>query len=124
MASVSYPVSNITAGVSTQEYSLRMDGQASDQSNVLNSPRYGLCKRPNSHYLSTFGTSALSAPLMFPLVYGGSEKIYLGGGGVDRAVQETLARPSQLRDNGLAVLYVPHPRLHSDTDALAICCQT
>ena len=80
MASVSYPVSNITAGVSTQEYSLRMDGQASAQSNALNSPRYGLCKRPNSNYLANVEINAAwSAPLMFPLVYGGVEKLYVYG---------------------------------------------
>ena len=87
MASVSYPVSNITAGVSTQEYSLRMDGQASAQSNALNSPRYGLCKRPNSNYLANVETNAAwSAPLMFPLVYGGVEKLYVYGATVPMTV--------------------------------------
>ena len=80
MASISYPVSNITAGVSTQEYSLRMDGQASAQSNVLNSPRYGLCKRPNSHYLANLSDNiSVAAPLMFPIVYGASEMMYIYG---------------------------------------------
>ena len=80
MASISYPVSNITAGVSTQEYSLRMDGQASAQSNVLNSPRYGLCKRPNSHYLANLSDNiSVAAPLMLPIVYGASEKMYIYG---------------------------------------------
>tara|TARA_R100000808_G_scaffold9706_1_gene26415 strand:- start:26228 stop:29470 length:3243 start_codon:yes stop_codon:yes gene_type:complete len=87
MASVSYPVSNITAGVSTQEYSLRMDGQASAQSNVLNSPRYGLCKRPNSQYLCLLeGDSNWAAPMMFPLVYGSAEKIYVSQDGVNPRV--------------------------------------
>ena len=88
MASVSYPVSNITAGVSTQEYSLRMDGHASAQSNALNSPRYGLCKRPNSQYLIKLedNQAGWSAPMIFPLVYGGSEKLYVSNDSVDPRV--------------------------------------
>lgn len=80
MASVSYPVSTITAGVSTQEYSLRMDGQASEQKNVLNDPRYGLCKRPGTKFLKKVSSGQIwNAPMMFPLVYGASEKLYVYG---------------------------------------------
>lgn len=79
MASVSYPVSNITAGVSTQEYSLRLDGQASEQRNVLNSPRYGLCKRPNSHYLAGLEVGSWAAPLVIPLTYGAVENLFVAG---------------------------------------------
>ena len=80
MASVSYPVTTLTAGVSTQQYSLRMDGQASAQSNVLNSAQHGLAKRPPTKYLATVETNGVwDAPLMFPLVYGGREQLYVYG---------------------------------------------
>jgi len=52
MGNHSYQASNIIGGVSTKEYALRLDSQASDQRNCMLSPRYGLCKRPGSKFLA------------------------------------------------------------------------
>tara|TARA_R110000824_G_scaffold59720_1_gene160133 strand:- start:3590 stop:6931 length:3342 start_codon:yes stop_codon:yes gene_type:complete len=57
-----------------------MDGQASAQSNVLNSDKHGIAKRPPTKYLATVETNGVwDAPLMFPLVYGEREQLYVYG---------------------------------------------
>ena len=81
MAGFTFPVANITAGVSTQEYSLRAPGQASAQVNCMNSPRYGLMKRPNSRWLTGIADTSAVDPITIPLYHGGAEKIFLANAG-------------------------------------------
>ena len=83
MANQSYPVSSIIGGVSTLEYAIRMDSQATDQKNCLLSPKYGLCKRPNSNYLATIKKEDANNYddldcVMHPLHYGSDTRILIG----------------------------------------------
>ena len=93
MANISYPASSIIGGVSTLDYAIRTDSQATTQENCLLSPRYGLCKRPNTNFLTrikeedaTHGSTSIQhvgkdSAWIQPLHYGTTERFLVGVGG-------------------------------------------
>lgn len=66
------------------EYAIRLDSQATDQENCLLSSKYGLCKRPNTNYLTTIKTEDGNATandidcVVHPLHYGDDSRILVG----------------------------------------------